>query len=33
MDRYSNNQSAHYSAAGSTSSRVRTVQLSHPGLP
>ncbi len=32
MDRYSNNQSAHYSAAGSTSSRVRTVQLSHPGL-
>ena len=32
MDRYSNNQSAHYSAAGSTPSRVRTVQLSHPGL-
>ena len=32
MDRYSNNQSAHYSAAESTSSRVRTVQLSHPGL-
>ena len=32
MDRYSNNHSAHYSAAGSTSSRVRTVQLSHPGL-
>ena len=32
MDRYSNNQSAHYSAAASTPSRVRTVQLSHPGL-
>ena len=32
MDRYSNNQSAHYSAADSTPSRVRTVQLSHPGL-
>ena len=34
MDRYSNNQSAHYSAAAATpaSSRVRTVQLSHPGL-
>lgn len=34
MDRYSNNQSAHYSAVAATpaSSRVRTVQLSHPGL-
>lgn len=32
MDRYSNNHSARYSAAAGTSSRVRTVQLSHPGL-
>ena len=34
MDHYSNNQSAHYAAATATpsSSRVRTVQLSHPGL-
>ena len=34
MDHYSNNQSAHYAAATATpsSSRVRTVQLSHLGL-